>query len=298
MAKTAEPAQFDLFGHPIEDRARRDRGREIIRLDFEGQRVRFLIKGGEPWWVATDVCRVLRIKETHVALRRLDDDEKGRFSIPTPGGVQEVAIVNEFGLYSLILGARNREDVPGIRDFKRWLTHEVIPQIRKTGGYTLSRTAKIARKNKCDLDTAQVRGDQCDANRRSHGRLYESGATPRDFAAWHNGAYRGQFDRTAKELRVVLGQPSHASPLDRMEQVPLTCNLHAKVIAEKIIEERAKEGNPVPLAEQPALVERIARKMAKSDLNRLGEGYQYGLVDHPKRGLVVDVIRAALPASA
>jgi prophage antirepressor-like protein len=296
LKRKRRPPQFDLFGNPIEDRGRKAAGREIIRLDYEGERVRVVVKDGEPWWVAADVCGILKIKETHVAIRRLDDDEKGRFSIPTLGGSQEVLIVNEYGLYALILGARSRRDVPVIRDFKRWVTHEVLPTIRKTGGYALNRTAKIARKNRCDLVTAKVRGEQIDANNHSHHRLCESGATPREFAEWHNAGYRGQFGRTAAELRKVTGLPSHATPLDRMGRAPLSCNLHAKIIAEQVIKAREAEGNPIPLADQPALLERITREMAGSDLGRIGEGYIYGLIEDRKRGLVIDVVRAALSA--
>lgn len=86
---------------------------------------------GEPWFVASDVCKALELGETHVAMRRLDDDEKGRCLIPTPGGDQEMNIVNEPGLYTLVLGSRK----PEAKAFKRWITHEVIPAIRKTGGY-------------------------------------------------------------------------------------------------------------------------------------------------------------------
>lgn len=75
--------------------------------------------------MAADVCRALEIGETHVALRRLDEDEKGRFSIPTHEGQQEMSIVNEPGLYSLVLGSRK----PEAKAFKRWVTHEVIPAI-------------------------------------------------------------------------------------------------------------------------------------------------------------------------
>ena len=68
--------------------------------------IRAIEKEGEPWFVAADVCRALELGEVHVAMRRLDDDEKGRCSIPTPGGVQEMSIINEPGLYSLVLGSR------------------------------------------------------------------------------------------------------------------------------------------------------------------------------------------------
>lgn len=93
--------------------------------------VRTIIRNGEPWFVAADVCRALELGDTHKAVERLDDDEKGRSSIPTLGGAQELLMVNEPGLYALVLGSRK----PEARAFKRWITHEVIPTIRKHGGY-------------------------------------------------------------------------------------------------------------------------------------------------------------------
>ena len=94
--------------------------------------IRAIEKDGEPWFVAADVCKALELGETHVAMRRLDDDEKDRYLIPTPGGNQEAYIVNEPGLYSLVLGSRK----PEAKSFKRWITHEVLPSIRKTGIYS------------------------------------------------------------------------------------------------------------------------------------------------------------------
>lgn len=91
--------------------------------------VRTVIKDNEPWFVAADVCKALEIDRTQS--RRLDDDEKGVYSIQTPGGEQEVSVVNEPGLYTLVLGSRK----PEAKEFKRWITHEVIPSIRKHGMY-------------------------------------------------------------------------------------------------------------------------------------------------------------------
>lgn len=88
-------------------------------------------QNGEPWWVAKDVCEVLAISNSRDALNRLDDDEKGVVITDTLGGPQEMAIINEAGLYSLILTSRK----PEAKEFKRWVTHEVLPSIRKTGGY-------------------------------------------------------------------------------------------------------------------------------------------------------------------
>lgn len=86
---------------------------------------------GDPWFVAADVCAALELGNVSAAISRLDDDEKGVISIDTLGGTQQVATVNESGLFSLILGSRKPEAKP----FKRWVTAEVLPSIRKTGGY-------------------------------------------------------------------------------------------------------------------------------------------------------------------
>ena len=101
--------------------------------------IRTLSVEGEPWFVAADVCRALEIGDTHKAVGRLDEDEKGRSSIPTLGGNQEMATVNESGLYALVLGSRK----PEAKQFKRWITHEVIPAIRKTGAYSLKPMSQL-----------------------------------------------------------------------------------------------------------------------------------------------------------
>lgn len=88
---------------------------------------------GEPWFVLRDVCDVLNIGNTSDVARRLEEDEKGVDLIDTPSGTQKMTVVNEPGLYNVIL----RSDKPEARDFKRWVTHEVLPAIRKTGGYAV-----------------------------------------------------------------------------------------------------------------------------------------------------------------
>lgn len=95
--------------------------------------IRTVQKDGETWFVAADVCRALEIGDAHVAMRRIDDDEKGRCLIPTLGGNQEINIVNEPGLYALTLGSRK----PEAKAFKRWITHEVLPTVRQTGSYSV-----------------------------------------------------------------------------------------------------------------------------------------------------------------
>lgn len=100
-------------------------------FDYEGSKVRTAVVNGEPWFVAPDVCAVLEIANSRDAVGRLDEDEKGVVSTDTPGGKQAVAIISEAGLYSLVLGSRK----PEAKAFKRWITHEVIPSIRKDGLY-------------------------------------------------------------------------------------------------------------------------------------------------------------------
>lgn len=94
--------------------------------------VRIVMKGQEPWFVAKDICNCLEINNSRQALIRLDDDEKSSVILNdgTPGN-PEKSIVNEYGLYSLVLSSRKQE----AKEFKRWITHDVIPQIRKTGQY-------------------------------------------------------------------------------------------------------------------------------------------------------------------
>ncbi len=99
--------------------------------------VRTITREGEPWFVAADVCRALELDRTWNALQRLDEDEKGTTSISTLGGEQELSIINEPGLYALVLGSRK----PEAKAFKRWITHEVVPAIRKHGAYLTTETA-------------------------------------------------------------------------------------------------------------------------------------------------------------
>lgn len=90
---------------------------------------------GEPMFVAKDVCAALGLGNSRQALSRLDDDEKGVISTDTPGGEQQMQAVNEAGLYVLVLSSRK----PEAKAFKRWVTHEVLPALRRDGGYMVAR---------------------------------------------------------------------------------------------------------------------------------------------------------------
>lgn len=103
-------------------------------FEFEGQRVRFVGSWDDPWWVAADICAVLEHTSTSVAVSRLDEDEKGKKIVLTPGGNQEMLCVNELGLYSLVLTSRK----PKAKRFKKWLLSEVLSSIWEVGKYEIN----------------------------------------------------------------------------------------------------------------------------------------------------------------
>lgn len=102
-------------------------------FEYQENKVRTVDVNGEAWFVLKDVCDVLHMDTSKLkqVADRLDDDEKGRYSVPTPGGEQATWIINESGLYHVIL----RSDKPEAAPFRRWVTNDVLPAIRKTGSY-------------------------------------------------------------------------------------------------------------------------------------------------------------------
>ena len=110
-------------------------------FNFDGLPVRSLRIKGEPWFVAADLASVLEYRNAPDMTRSLDDDEKGTQIVRTPGGDQEMTIISESGLYAAILKSRK----PEARQFRRWVTGEVLPSIRKTGGYKMDDHARRVR---------------------------------------------------------------------------------------------------------------------------------------------------------
>ncbi len=103
----------------------------LIPFNYNSKEVRTTLLDGDPWFVCKDVCDILDISNSRDAIDRLDSDEMGVVSTDTLGGKQNLTYVNESGLYSLVLGSRK----PEAKQFKRWITHDVIPSIRKHGMY-------------------------------------------------------------------------------------------------------------------------------------------------------------------
>ena len=110
--------------------------------------VRTTLIDGQPWFVAGDVCKYFDVTNRNRIMQQIDDDEKGGTQIETPGGMQNVTIISESGLYTLLFALQPtkgrgvseshiQERVDKVRRFKRWVTHEVLPSIRKTGAYIM-----------------------------------------------------------------------------------------------------------------------------------------------------------------
>ena len=107
---------------------------EIFKNEEFGE-VRVLDKNGDPWFVGRDVCEILEVKNVPDAMSRLDDDEKLMSVLPIAGQNREVTLISESGLYSIILRSRK----PEAKKFKKWITSEVLPSIRKTGGFSIEK---------------------------------------------------------------------------------------------------------------------------------------------------------------
>lgn len=149
-----------------------EQGLQVFNNSEFGE-VRAVLIDGEPWFVAVDVCKALDVGNSRQALTRLDDDEKGVISTDTLGGKQEMSIINEPGLYSLVLGSRK----PQAKAFKRWITHEVIPSIRKHGAYITPE------------------------------KLWEFYSSPENLAAVFNDLYNEQCARRELEAKVERDAP-------------------------------------------------------------------------------------------
>jgi len=116
-------------------------------FNYQGKEVRTIVNENEIWWVAKDVCNVLELSDVSKSLQRVDDDEKDTKIIRTPGGPQKMSIINEPGLYSLVLSSNK----PEAKAFKRWITHEVIPSVRETGQYIGNKQSALLEKQERDM---------------------------------------------------------------------------------------------------------------------------------------------------
>lgn len=180
--------------------------------------VRTTMINGEPWFVAVDVCKALEIDAT--ATRRLDEDEKNTLRL-TQGtsGNPNVTVVNEYGLYSLILGSRK----PEAKTFKRWITHDVIPTIRKTGSYLTGEDAaalKIIRAGDT-LERSVAIAEYRDVVTAPYKQQIEEQKPKVEFAdhvsASENSVDMGEFAKIVQKNGIKLGRNNLFSKLRKLK---------------------------------------------------------------------------------
>ena len=111
----------------------------IVQFDFNSQQIRTISIENSPWFVAKDVCDALELSDVSMSVSRLDDDEKLVQTFFVSGQNRQMVCINESGLYALIL----RSNKPQAKVFRKWVTSEVLPAIRKTGGYSHANDAHV-----------------------------------------------------------------------------------------------------------------------------------------------------------
>ncbi|MEH1794621.1 BRO-N domain-containing protein [Nostoc sp.] len=122
-------------------------------FNFESHDIRFVGTAESPLWVVVDICKVLEILNPSMAIEKLDDDERAKFNLGRQG---ETWCVNESGLYSLVLTSRK----PQAKRFKKWLTSEVIPAIRKTGTYSTKPATSLTLIDTSKLDALNAKASK------------------------------------------------------------------------------------------------------------------------------------------
>ena len=170
---------------------------------FEGEHLVRIVYGAdsEPWFVGIDVCHVLGISDHTQTLGRLNEDERGRDMIPTPGGDQRVIIVSEPGVYRLMFSSRK----PEAERFKRWLAHDVLPSLRRTGRYEFGGFS-VSRINTAALNAASRAIGEV---RRSLGARIAAAALPEIFGKAGITIPNGGPDQ--RELELVSPENEAAS---------------------------------------------------------------------------------------
>lgn len=150
---------------------------EIVPFNFDGAQVRVIVDfDGCPWWVAADVCSALGLLDVSDAVGRVDEADRGSAPIRSGGQLRQMKIVNESGLWDLVLDSRK----PEARRFRKWVTSEVLPSIRQTGSYTLvpqsfAEALELAAAQQREIEAKQRELEVAAPKVEFHDRFMESG---------------------------------------------------------------------------------------------------------------------------
>lgn len=208
-------------------------------FEFEGFKVRVAGTSDAPFFVAADVCGVLGISKYRDALRNLDEDERVSMNVDTLGGRQKMTGVTESGLYALIFTSRKAQ----AKAFRRWVTGEVLPEIRRTGQFLGKRKAKKLPAAASEPGWVEQRADGISTRKELCSTLRACGITEREpYWTATNAAYRAVTGKDAKELKKALGLKKSASLRDCLDAAALNAVAFAEHLASLKIEEAGAKG--------------------------------------------------------
>jgi anti-repressor protein len=131
----------------------------LVPFQYGNTSVRTINVDGEPWFVASDVARILEYRDAYNMVRRIDEEDRGTRSVSTPFGSQDMTVISEAGVYASILGSQSAS----ARKVKHWLTHEVLPEIRRTGTYTAPSAKPALTEDEIVLQALQIQGRKIEA---------------------------------------------------------------------------------------------------------------------------------------
>lgn len=194
-------------------------------FQFDNNQVRIITLNNEPWFVAKDLCQVLGISKHRDAVSRLDDDERESFKLDTLGGKQDMVIVSESGMYALVLTSRK----PEAKVFRKWITSDVLPTIRKTGTYThkskSNKSIKSTEWIKERQESKEVRRELTDAIKDYINRHPElsSNAIKFLYSNATESLNLGLFAKRTKNLKEVLGLSPSNSLRDYLDSKEIIC---------------------------------------------------------------------------
>lgn len=204
----------------------------IIPFSFEQHAVRTIEKDGQAWFVLNDVTEALEFTRGRNAARMLDDDEKGAHIVSTPGGEQEITIINESGLYSLILKSRKAS----AKRFKKWVTAEVLPAIRKTGSYAAPSPSPLKAIPSLSLDQqdaikglVKARVEALPQSKQAKAAIICWSALKSKFGCTYKEIEAAQF---AEALSLVARLPLEGELLEAEQPKPLDLHYPASWMAE------------------------------------------------------------------
>ena len=248
--------------HPI-SRRRFEQG--VLVFDYGATHIRCGGTADKPWFVAKDVCDVLGIIWRNDVLADLDDDQKGYSSVVTPSGRKVMAVVYESGLYDLVIRSRKPEAKP----FRKWITSEVLPSIRKTGAYLLKQRQRYQELGLAP-EWIEKREMGIEARKGFTETLQQHGIKEgSEYARITNALYYPTLEGNASAVKARLGLPPKASLRDNLPIFELIKVSMAEAVAQRKIEGENRQGFTSCINATALAANNVANAVKMTDNGRL-----------------------------